>query len=146
MGISLVTELEFQKSHWVVLRVGGQGGMRISVRIRDVRSHLMRKSCEVETTSMIKKNTSGLPCWHSGQESACQCRRHGFQPWCRRHGFQPWSGKIPHAAEQLSPCTTTTEPALQSLRATTTELTCHNYAPRAHMPRACAPQHEKPPR
>ena len=27
------------------------------------------------------------------------------------HGFEPWSGRIPHAAEQLSPCTTTTEPA-----------------------------------
>ena len=30
-------------------------------------------------------------------------------------GFEPWSGKIPHSAEQLSLCTTTTEPA------------CHNY-------------------
>ena len=30
----------------------------------------------------------------------------------RRHGLEPWSGKIPHAAEQLGPCTTTTEPAL----------------------------------
>ena len=30
----------------------------------------------------------------------------------RRHGFEPWSGKIPHAAEQLSPCDATTEPAL----------------------------------
>ena len=30
---------------------------------------------------------------------------------CRGHGFDPWSGKIPHAAEQLSPCATTTEPA-----------------------------------
>ena len=28
------------------------------------------------------------------------------------HGFESWSGKIPHAAEQLSPCATTTEPAL----------------------------------
>ena len=28
------------------------------------------------------------------------------------HGFEPWSRKIPHAAEQLSPCATTTEPAL----------------------------------
>ena len=28
------------------------------------------------------------------------------------HGFEPWSGKIPHAAEQLSACATTTEPAL----------------------------------
>ena len=26
--------------------------------------------------------------------------------------FEPWSGKIPHAAEQLSPCTTTIEPVL----------------------------------
>ena len=44
----------------------------------------------------------GLPWWRSGLESACQCRG---------HGIDPWSGKIPHAAEQLSPCTTTTEPA-----------------------------------
>ena len=27
-------------------------------------------------------------------------------------GSDPWSGKIPHAAKQLSPCATTTEPAL----------------------------------
>ena len=27
-------------------------------------------------------------------------------------GFKPWSRKIPHAAEQLSMCATTTEPAL----------------------------------
>ena len=38
------------------------------------------------------------------RESACQCRR---------HRFDPWSGKIPYA-EQLSPCTATSEP------------TCHN--------------------
>ena len=31
----------------------------------------------------------GLPRWHSGKESACQCRSH------RRHGFNPWVGKIP---------------------------------------------------
>ena len=28
------------------------------------------------------------------------------------HGFEPWSWKIPHAAKQLNPCTTTTELAL----------------------------------
>ena len=49
---------------------------------------------------IIKMYTS-LPRWHSGLESACQCRG---------RGFSPWSGKIPHAAEQLSPCTTSTEP------------------------------------
>ena len=26
-------------------------------------------------------------------------------------GSEPWSGRIPHAAEQLGPCATTTEPA-----------------------------------
>ena len=31
----------------------------------------------------------GLPRWHSGKESACQCRR------CKRCGFDPWVGKIP---------------------------------------------------
>ena len=44
----------------------------------------------------------GLPWWHSGWESACQCRG---------HGFEPWSGRIPHAAEQLGPWATSTEPA-----------------------------------
>jgi len=47
-----------------------------------------------------KKETSGLPSWN-GKESACQCRR---------HGFDPWSGKIPHVEGQLCPCTSTTEP------------------------------------
>ena len=49
-----------------------------------------------------KKCLLGLPWWRSGGESACQCRG---------HGFEPWSGKIPHAAEQLGPWGTTTEPA-----------------------------------
>ena len=42
-----------------------------------------------------------------------------------------WSGKICHALEQLSPCTTT-ELVLWSPGAAMTELTCHND--RAHMP------------
>ena len=43
----------------------------------------------------------GLPLGLSGNESACQCRRHQFDPWFR---------KIPHALEKLSLCTRTTEP------------------------------------
>ena len=35
----------------------------------------------------------GPPWWLRDRESACQCRR---------HGLEPWSGKIPHASEQLS--------------------------------------------
>ena len=61
----------------------------------------------------------------------------------RGHGFDPWSGKIPHAVEQLSPCAKTTEPALQSPRATTTEPRATSTE--AHMPRAHTPQQEKPP-
>ena len=54
----------------------------------------------------------GLPWWLSGKVSACQCRK---------HGFNPWPGKIPHALGQLSPCTTTTEPVLWSPAVTTAE-------------------------
>ena len=50
-------------------------------------------------------------------------------------GSSPGPERIPHAAEQLSPCATTTKPALQSPRATTTE---------ARVPRARALPQEKP--
>ena len=30
------------------------------------------------------QKSSRLPRWHSGKESACQCRRHGFDHWVRR--------------------------------------------------------------
>ena len=31
----------------------------------------------------------GLPRWHSGKESACQCRR------CKRRALDPWARKMP---------------------------------------------------
>ena len=55
---------------------------------------------------------------------------------------QSLSGKIPHTAGQLSPCTTITEPELQSPRAATTSL--HAAATEACASRACALQREKP--
>ena len=54
------------------------------------------KPCNRETRER------GLPWWLSGKESAFQC------------SFHPRSGKIPHTSKQLSPCTTATEPVLQS--------------------------------
>ena len=57
----------------------------------------------VQAPVLHQNSRHGLPWWRSGKESACQGRG---------HGFEPWFGKIPHAVEQLSPCTTTTEPAL----------------------------------
>ena len=49
------------------------------------------------------KEAPGLLWWLSSKESTCQFRR---------HGFDPSSKKIPHAKEQVSPCSTTIEPVL----------------------------------
>ena len=59
-----------------------------------------------------KNGHVGLPWWYNGWQPACQCRG---------HGFDPWSWWIPRALQQLSLCTTITEPALQSPRAAITE-------------------------
>ena len=67
-----------------------------------------------------------LPWGPNGKESACQCGR---------HGFDPWSEKIPHATEQLSPCVTTIEAVLQSPEAQLLS---------SLSPRVCTPQKEKP--
>ena len=67
--------------------------------------------CKWEQNMWLKSNR-GLPWGFSGKESACQCRR---------HGSNPWSGKSPHVMEQVSLCTTTTVSVLQSPEATTTE-------------------------
>ena len=66
---------------------------------------------------------SGLPWWHSGSESACQFRGHGFNPWPR---------KIPHAAEQRSPYATTTEPGSATREATARRTQC--TSPREELP------------
>ena len=54
----------------------------------------------------------------SGKECACQCRRPEFDSSPR---------KTPHAAEQLSLCTTSTEAVLWSLGTTITEPACCSY-------------------
>ena len=74
---------------------------------------LARTSVSYFNLQFGDQKTVGVPpWWFSGKESTCQCRR---------HGFNPWSGKIPHAAEQLSSCATATEPVLQSPGAAPTE-------------------------
>ena len=71
----------------------------------------------------------GLSWRLSGQESTCQCRR---------HGFALWSGRVPHAEEQLSLIATTTETVLWSLETTTAEATHHSFwRPRALEPMLC---------
>ena len=34
-----------------------------------------------EWKCVLLRVKKGLPSWLSGKESACQCRRHGFDPW-----------------------------------------------------------------
>ena len=69
--------------------------------------YLVATTCSYMLNQMLYQIwDQGLPWWRSGWESACQCRR---------HGFEPWSGKIPHATEQLSLWATTTEPACLEL-------------------------------
>ena len=63
--------------------------------IKSTYNHLRLDSSTVYYWSTV------LPWWLSGKESTRQCRRHGFDPWSR---------KTPHAVQQLSSCTTTTEP------------------------------------
>ena len=61
----------------------------------------------------IKKNHDlNFPGGAMDKESTCQCRGHRFNPWPR---------EIPHAVEQLNPCTTTAALETQSPGASTTE-------------------------
>ena len=62
------------------------------------------------------KYTEGLPWWLSGQESACQCRGHEFDPWSRNkdptscratkpkhHNYWAWALE-PRCRHYWSPC------------------------------------------
>ena len=73
----------------------------------------------------FKIRQPGLPWWLSGEESTCQSRA---------HGSNPWSGAIPHATGQLSPraATPTTEPVCPR--------TCALQQEKSQQWEACAPQ------
>ena len=75
-----------------------KGGKDIQWR----KDRLFNKWCWEKGTAICKRMKLGASLVAQWWESACQRRG---------HGFEPWSGKIPHAAEQLGPWATTTEPA-----------------------------------
>ena len=80
---------------------------------------------KMTTNSLFKKQERRACLGLSGKESVCQCRG------CR---FDPWPRKVPHAVEQLSWCTPTIEPVLESPGFT---------ASGASAPAACAWEQEK---
>ena len=100
---------------------------------------------EFEWTPIDGEGQGGLACCDSwgGKESDTTEQLNWSDNWIAFPGLPRWlSGKYatqprdtasipgpgsPHASEQLSPCTTTTEPVLKSLGATATEPTCRNY-------------------
>ena len=75
--------------------------LKILKAIREKQCITYRRIMIGITSDFLSETMEGelLPWWRS----ACQCRG---------HGFNPWSGKIPHAAEQLGLCATTTKPVL----------------------------------
>ena len=87
----------------------------IDLRMKEKSSYIQDHLCScsilsfyhiyVHSSNSKFKLDTWLRWWLRGKEPACQCRR---------HMLDPWSGKIPHAAGQLSPCATTTEPVLWS--------------------------------
>ena len=60
--------------------------------------HFAQTCWGIDRVGNFKYLLTGLPEWSSGKESTCQCRGH----W-----FNPWSWRVPHVAEQLSPCVRT---------------------------------------
>ena len=83
--------------------------------------------------TLQEPSLSCLSWWLSGKESACQCRRHGFDPWSR---------KTAHASEKLSLYQCYWASALGSGTTTTETIVLLLLKP-AHS-RAHSPQQVKP--
>ena len=54
---------------WLRLHIPNAGGLVQSL-VKITRSHVLQ----------LRVHMPGRPEWLSGKESACQCRRHGFDP------------------------------------------------------------------
>ena len=76
---------------------------------------LLFYNCTNNWTLLSNTFSTEASLWLSGEESACQC---GV------HRFNPWSVRIQCTAELLSQSIIVIEPVLQSPRTATTERTC----------------------
>ena len=57
------------------------------IRINWINAFSVKSSPDGWFTEVWSPASLGLPRWLGGKESACQCRRHGFDPWV---GKIPW--------------------------------------------------------
>ena len=111
------------QQRWAVNRGGGRGQGKVNPRKGTTPGNFL--SCSKCCMSW------GFPGGSVVKESACQCRR---------HRFDPWPGKIPHATEQPHTCSNSWACALepgsyQWVHALHVKSTC---------PRACDWHQEKP--
>ena len=72
---------------------------------------------------------NGLPCWLRAKESACQCRRPGFNPWVKKI---PWRNKW-QPTPVLSPGESWTEEP-GGLQSTGSERVGHDRATKQQQP------------
>ena len=86
---------------WLTCPSSGKEGRKYPPGEDPYISHISPQA-KFNFNQLLLKCWLGLPWWYGGWQSACQCRG---------HRFKPWSGRIPHAAEQLGPWATITEPA-----------------------------------
>ena len=90
--------------------------MRYSITEKSREEENPIKENEKMQSAMVKENEQSIESGKPDEGFVLIRKQWGFPGGsvvknpCRRHGFNPWSGEIPHAPEQRSPSTTTTEP------------------------------------
>ena len=89
--------LSFRKETWLTIlviswRLNIKNSNKVVTDVDGLHPHQILDSSSsfiVEKKGGIFNKGVGLPRWHSGKESACQCRAH------KRRWFNPWVRKIP---------------------------------------------------
>ena len=78
-------------------------GAWVQSLVGEQRSHILR------SVTKRKKKPKGLPWCLSDKESACQSRRHNFDPWLRRFHMPLTLRSRDQELQRLSPCAATAE-------------------------------------
>ena len=89
----LVVMRLFWGKWWNVLKLMGMAAQlceytKVAIDLYTLNGWIVWNLNYMPTKLLRARVVWGLPRWHSGKESDCQCRR------CRRHRFDPWVGKI----------------------------------------------------